>query len=203
MDGLGSPAATVDSSPPARSQSLAVKKQQLKFLIPLCLFVSSLLAQSGGSPMENWRTYRSEKGNFTVLLPAEAQDTANPAPDGMESHVVTTRQGGVNYLVLYLVTTRENTLDEQSFDEYKKVVFKEFGDCAVQKQGEPTHKLKEYLGHSYRLACNTPQGKAIHTGNLYIGKHYAYTVMAIYPAGSDPLGARRFTDSFSLIDSRK
>jgi hypothetical protein len=45
--------------------------------------------------------------------------------------------------------------------------------------------------------------KVNHSGNLYTGKHYAYTVMAIYPAGADPLGVLRFTDSFSLVDRSK
>ena len=163
---------------------------------------SVLLAQSNGA-MENWRTYRSDKGNFTVLFPAEVQETSNPAPEGMESHAVATRQGGANYLVLYLVTTRENTVDEQNFEEYKSAVFKEFGDCAVQKQGDPTRKLKNYLGHSFRMACNAQQGKVMYFGNLYIGKNHAYTVMTMYAPGAEPLGVRRFTDSFSLIDSSK
>jgi hypothetical protein len=106
-------------------------------------------------------------------------------------------------LILGIASKSEATVDESNFEEYKTAVFREFENCKVQKQGPASRKLEGFVGHNYRLGCDTLNGKVIHTGNLYTGKHYAYTVMALYPAGTDPLGVLRFTDSFSLIDRSK
>src|SRR5215470_7122204 len=154
-----------------------------------------------GSPSENWRTYKNEPGNFSVLFPNEPKDNTEQNTDAIESHSVGIQQTGVTYVVMYVKAKQDNIADETSFNEYKDAMFKQFGDCKVQKEGKPSRELKGYIGRGYKLSCKQRGGEVTYSGNLYLGKHYAYTVITMFPAGGEPLGVPRFTNSFTLLDS--
>src|SRR5215813_10802209 len=106
-----------------------------------------------GSPSENWRTYKNENGNFSVLFPNEPRDTTEQSTDAIESHTIGIQQSDVRYAVMYVKTKRENTVDDTSFNEYKDAMFRQFGDCKMQKESKPSRELKGYIGHGYRLSC--------------------------------------------------
>src|SRR5437879_5319657 len=111
-------------------QNSIVNPKRLLRVFVVVFFACALLGQG---KTEQWRTYKNELGNFSILLPSEPKDETTQKTDQIEAHAVHVLQGGVSYLVLFMKTASENPVDEASFNDYKAAIFKSFENCNVQK----------------------------------------------------------------------
>lgn len=119
------------------------------------------------------------------------------------AHTIVGSSVGAGYLVVYVVTQAEQTVNEATFTVYRDSFLKGLPQCEMTAEGPPLPAIPGHVGHSYRLNCNM-DGKKTFVGNLYWGKHYAYAVLVLFPSGSsDPAPGRQFLDSFSVIDPEK
>ena len=158
-----------------------------------------------GMPGENWFTYKSVGGNFSALLPVEPKETLNPVPEEISnSRTILSLSNGLGYMVVYAQTATEHRVDVASFNAYRDSFLKTMPTCSVAAESDASPALRGYIGHAYRLNCVINGDKMIMVGDLYWGRRYGYAVLAMFnTAVSDPVNARRFLDSFSILDPSK
>ena len=163
----------------------------------LLLAAGPLTAQTN-----EWKRYKNTNGNFTVLFPGEPDDTVNKTESGVESHTLMAREAPAVYTVVYTAMSNAQTVDEATFQVFKSAVFKELPKCETGSEQPAANALEGYIGHAYRLSCDMPNARVIIVGNLYWGKHYAYAVMAMFPANVNEPGAatKKLVESFAVID---
>jgi hypothetical protein len=151
---------------------------------------------------DEWKRYKNADGNFSVLFPTEPTETTNKSEEGLQSHTLLSTVQPVFYTVVYTIMTKEQPVDEATYDTFKNAVFKELPKCTViaDKAGSPA--MQGYISHQYRLNCEL-NVKVTIVGNLYWGRHYSYAVMAMFTTPSDPPTIKKFTDSFEITDTSK
>jgi tetratricopeptide (TPR) repeat protein len=156
-------------------------------------------------PPGNWISYRSEGGNFAALFPFEPKDTPNPTEDNQVSRTIqATTNEGISYMVVFAQMTVEQAVDETTYKTYRDAVLKGLSTCDVAVESAASPAVRSFVGHAYRLNCVFNNVKMTMVGNLYWGRHYGYAVLAMFAATvSDPPTARKFVDSFSLVDTSK
>jgi hypothetical protein len=92
-------------------------------------------------------------------------------------------------------------VDDANYNSFKDGVFKALPTCQVGPEQPASRVVEGYIGHAYRLGCTAQGIELTLTGNLYWGKHHAYAVMAMFPAGiAEPPSVKAFVQSFALID---
>jgi hypothetical protein len=173
----------------------------VRLALLLCL-AAPILGQGAGQTDE-WKRYNNVDGNFSVLFPVEPTDTLNGEQGEVRSHTLLALERPYAYTVVYTVMTREQTVDDATYEVFKDAVFKELPKCSVVTVGAVSPAIPGYIGHWYRLSCDMPNSALTMTGNLYWGRHYAYAVMAMFPTAPDGPTVRKFTDSFSVTDTSK
>lgn len=155
---------------------------------------------------DEWRRYKNEGGNFSVLMPVEPQDIPNGDQGAQVSHTILAISGSIGYTVVYVISKAEQPVDEATFKIYRDGFIEDLPNwnCNLVTENPPSPALPGYVGHWYRMNCHGEKQKQTFIGNLYWGKHYAYAVMTIFPtAPSDPPAAKKFGDSFSVLDATK
>lgn len=170
-----------------------------KFLrLTLLLFaVTSVAAQS-----LNWREYKNPAGNFSIQMPAEPKDTKNGASEEA-SHTVQAVVGGFGYTVVYSKSSADEAVDDAHFRDYKEGTL-DAAKCTVANEAAALPTIPGFIGHHYRLDCFAGSQKLNFVGNMYVGKRYSYTVMAMFPASPvDTPNVKKFVESFALIDPTK
>ena len=175
-------------------------RKLLSSTLMLLLAAGPLAAQTS-----EWRTYKNTNGNFTVLFPGEPTDTVNKTEDGAQSHTLLAREGTAVYTVIYTAMTTEQKVDDATYQAFKTGVFKELPKCEAGAEQPASPAVEGYIGHSYRLSCAMPNTRVSIVGNLYWGKHYAFAVMAMFPANvAEPTaGEKKFAESFAVIDAAR
>lgn|SRR5262249_26694782 len=172
-----------------------------RFFWLMLLLTLSLGAQSN---TDNWKRYSNNEGNFTVLFPGEPQDMVNGNNDLVQSHTLMVQEKPAVYMVVYASMSSAQTVDDATYQVFKQSVFKELPKCAVDSELAASPALNGYVGHSYRLSCDTASTKLMIQGNLYWGKNHSYAVMVMYPANvAAPEAATRFVQSFSVLNREK
>lgn len=162
------------------------------------------LAASLSGQANDWKTYRNSAGNVAIMFPAEPQDTVNKVDKDMNSHNLAVQTSGAIYLVTYVAMANEQPVNDATYQVYKTSVFQGLPKCGIDAEQAADPDVQGYIGHWYKMTCDMPNLKVMAEGNLYWGKRYAYAVMVMYPAqGARPAGAKRFLDSFSVIDQAK
>jgi len=166
----------------------------------LLLFLAASLTGQAGE----WKAYRSVPGNFAMMFPAEPQDTVNKSDKDIESHNLMVQTNSTIYLVTYAAMVNLQPVNDATYEVYKNAVFKELPKCGIDSEKAADPAIQGYIGHLYKMTCDMPNTKVTAEGNLYWGKHYAYAVMVMYSSsGVRPEGAKKFLESFSVIDQQK
>jgi hypothetical protein len=160
--------------------------------------VTSVAAQS-----LNWREYKNPAGNFSVLMPTDPSDTANRDPQG-DSHTIQATDHSVSYNIFYVKFAQEQAVTDANFKAHRDAFLVNFPDCKLFTEQAAAPALNGYIGGSYRLNCEVPGAKTRNIGNLYLGKHYFYGVLALFvPESAEPPNVKNFVESFTLIDPAK
>jgi hypothetical protein len=183
----------------------AVKKARgnaaRNWFIRVALFVC--LAAPLVGQTDEWKKYTNDAGNFSALLPGEPQDSLNGDQSAQVSHLIRLNSGPLTYSVIYAITEEELPVDEDTFKLFRDSFFKGLTMCDVLSEDAAAPAVPGYIGHSYHLNC-TFKDKKSSFGNLYLGKHYFYIVMGMYPPGPTmPAEIKKFTDSFAVLDASK
>lgn len=175
-------------------------RKLLSSILMLLLAAGLLAAQTS-----EWKRYKNTNGNFTVLFPGEPTDTVNKTEEGAQSHTLLAKEGAALYTVVYTVMTSEQKVDDATYQAFKTGVFKELPKCETGAEQPVSPVLEGYIGYSYRLNCDMPNTRVTIVGNLYWGKHYAFAVMAMFPASAaEPTAAtKKLVESFAVIDRAK
>jgi hypothetical protein len=161
-----------------------------------------LAATSVAAQSVSWREYKNPAGNFSIQMPAEPKDTKNGASDEA-SHTVQAVVAGVGYTVVYSKSSDDQAVNDAQFKEYKEGTL-EAAKCTVSNESPAAPAIPSYIGRHYRLDCAAGPQKLNFVGNMYVGKHYSYTVMAMFPATQvDSPNVKKFVESFVLIDPAK
>jgi hypothetical protein len=165
--------------------------------VALTLFVvTSVAAQS-----LNWQEYKNSAGNFSILMPAVPVDTKSG--EDIDSHTILAFVGKVGYTVAYSKFSEDQVVNEAIYKEYAEGTIKA-SKCTVVNEAPASPAIAGLIGRHYRLECAAGSQKVNHVGNLYVGKHYTYLVVAIFLADPvDPPNVKKFVDSFALIDPAK
>jgi hypothetical protein len=163
------------------------------------------LALSLAGQTSDWKAYKNVPGNFSMMFPVEPQDSVNKTGDeSIESHNLMAQTSSGVYLVTYAAMTNLQPVNDATYQVYKNAVLKELPTCAVDSEQAANPAIQGYIGHLYKMTCNISGAKVSAEGNLYWGKHYAYAVMVMYQAAvARPEGAKKFLESFSVIDLQK
>jgi hypothetical protein len=149
---------------------------------------------------DEWKRYKNQGGNFTVLFPGDPQDTVNKNEKGIQSHTLLAIQRPYIYTVVYTAMESEQKVDDPTYEVFKNAVFKELPKCEVGAERPPAPAVSGYVGHWYHLNCDMPNTKVTILGNLYWGKHYAYAVMVMFPSTTaEPQTAGKFLGSFGVL----
>jgi hypothetical protein len=168
--------------------------------IALLVFLAASLA----GQTNEWHTYRNVEGNFSALLPGEPAENVSTDADGTTTHTVQTVSDSVVFLVVFVSAPSEQPVNETTFNVYRDAFLKGLPKCDLVKEDAPSPAVTAHVGHWYRLNCTVEEKKFIFIGNLYWGKNRAYAVLSMYPeAPSDPPAARKFINSFAVIDPDK
>jgi hypothetical protein len=168
----------------------------------LRLMLFAFAATSVAAQSINWREYKNPAGNFSVQMPAEPKDTKNGASDEA-SHTVQAVVAGVGYTVVYSKLSVDEAVDDAHFKEYKEGTL-DAAKCTVANEAPATPVIPGFIGRHYRLDCAAGPQKLNFVGNMYVGKHYSYTVMAMFAASPvDSPNVKKFVESFALIDPAK
>lgn len=169
------------------------------FLFRLSLLICLVASLAGQT--SNWQSYRNADGNFSVVLPGEPKETVNGEGE-LASHTIQVIADSVGYTIVYVKMPMEQTVDEATYKTYKESILKELPTCTVVTEQPATPAVQGYVGRWYRMNCEISNTKMTFVGNLYWGKHHAYSVLGMFATGaSDPAGIKKFVDSFSVIDS--
>ena len=162
------------------------------------------LAASLSGQTNEWRNYRNVDGNFSALMPGEPKGNVNTEKDGPTTHTIQAISDSVVYLVIYVTAPSEQPGDEATFNVYRDAFLKGLPNCDLVTEDAASTTVPGHVGHWYRLNCLVQGQKYIFVGNLYWGKHRAYAVLSMFAAApSDPPAARKFIDSFAVIDADK
>ncbi len=171
----------------------------MRRLSPYCLLLV-LLALPLAGQNDAWKKYDNAAGSFSVMLPAEPQDTALPVNGEIESHVLMAQYKGMKFTVISANFAKEQPVDDANYRAYKAGVLGQLPNCEVGAEQQPAPALGGYIGHWYKLNCIASNHKITVEGNLYCGKRHAYAVMVLFPAGAEePPSVKKFTDSFALL----
>jgi hypothetical protein len=174
-----------------------MRRSTFCFSLVLCL-AASVAAQS-----LNWREYKNPGGNFSILMPSEPSDTANRNPAG-DSHTIQVTYDSVSYNVIYVKFRQEQKVDDANFKAHRDGFLGRFPNCTMFSEQAAAPAINGFIGGSYRINCEVPGAKTSHIGNLYLGKHYFYSVFALFVhESSDSPNVKKFVDSFTLIDPTK
>jgi hypothetical protein len=181
-------------------------RSQLEFLKMLALVLRVLLLLCLAAPLagqtDEWKSYKNSEGNFSVLFPTEPTDTINKSEEGIQSHTLLATMRPVVYTVIYAAMTKEQPVNDATYDTFKDAVFKELPKCTVITDKASSPAIQGYISHQYRLNCALNVTVTI-VGNLYWGKHYSYAVMVMFTTPPDPPSIKEFTDSFEITDTSK
>jgi hypothetical protein len=173
---------------------------KLALLVSLLLCLTSTL----WGQTDEWKAYKNIDGNFSVLFPGAPKDLLTQKAAGLESHTIVATQLPVGYSVIYVSMRKEQAVIDPAFAVFKDGVFKQMASCTVTSDGPVSQAVLGYIGHSYRMGCDSENMKVTVVANLYWGKHYAYAVMAVFSADlADPPETKKFLNSFSVIDASK
>jgi len=173
-------------------------RSQLLCILGLICAALPLAAQS-----DQWHDYKNAGGNFSVLLPAEPQESSG-GESALTSHTIQAISNSIGYTVVYVVIPAEQVVDEPKYKIYRDSFMKSLPNCDLITEAGPSVAQRGYVGHWYRMNCLVKGSNYTFVGNLYWGKHYAYAVMAMFPSTSTtPPSAAKFTDSFAVIDPAK
>ena len=168
------------------------------------LLILLLLSSPFTGQTAEWKSYKNTDGNFSVLFPGTPADSVNKTDGEIRSHTLLAMDKPVVYTVVYTTMSSAQTVDDATYQVFKKSVFKELPNCEGSAEGPPAPAIEGYIGHWYRLGCNVSGTGITIAGNLYWGKHYAFAVMVMFPTnGPDPAEIRRFVDSFAVLDPAK
>jgi hypothetical protein len=183
-------------------QRIGKGKEMLYWLLRISLLVS--LAAPVAGQTDEWHRYKNDAGNFSVLMPVEPKESVIDEPNGQSSHTIQAISGSVGYTVVYVITKAEQTVDEATFKAYRDAFLKGLPNCDLVTEDPASPAVRGYVGHWYRMNCSVQDKKLSFVGNLYWGKHYAYAVLTMFATEpSDPPMARKFTDSFFVLDASK
>ncbi|HVB59096.1 MAG TPA: tetratricopeptide repeat protein [Candidatus Acidoferrales bacterium] len=142
-----------------------------------------------------WHRYTNEDGNFSVLFPTEPMQSVREQ-NGVVIHTIQATSGSTVYVVAYQKMKSEQAVDESTL--------KALTNCNLVSNSSPSPPIRGYVGFGFGIKCRVQDKNAIGIGNFYFGKHYAFSVLAMFPsAASDAITVNRFTHSFSLIDPSK
>ena len=162
-----------------------------RVLLLLCL-VAPIAGQT-----DEWKRYKNDDGNFSVLFPNEPTDTKNKSEAGIESHTLMSKVPPTLYSVVYTTMAEEQPVDDSTYEIFKNAVFKELPKCSVIADKASSHPIQGYISHLYRLSCDMGATVTI-VGNLYWGKHASYAVLVMFTSPADPPTISKFTDSFEI-----
>src|SRR5215467_5223955 len=76
-----------------------------------------------------WTRYKNTDGNFTVLFPGTPTDTLNHNDSEVQSHTLLARDSPAVYTVVYSTMSNTQTVDDATYEIFKKAVFKELPKC--------------------------------------------------------------------------
>jgi hypothetical protein len=162
------------------------------------------LTASLAGQINEWRNYRNVNGNFSALMPGEPKETESTDTDGATTHTIQAISDSVVYVVIYVAAPSEQPVNEATFNVYRDAFLKGLPNCDLVKEDAPSTAFPQHVGHWYRLNCTVDGQKYTFVGNLYWGKHRAYAVLSMFTsAPSDPPPAKKFIDSFAVIDADK
>jgi hypothetical protein len=174
----------------------------MRYVAVRLLLLFFVAAPSGGQS-EAWHRYTNTKGNFSVLLPVDPQESASGEGE-KASHTIQAISGSAGYTVVYVRNEAEQPVDEATYKIYRDNFIKGLPQCNLVREDPVSLSLTGYIGSWYRMNCDVQGNKLTFTGNLYWGRHYAYAALAMFPTGSgDPQTAEKFYNSFSVLDGSK
>lgn len=170
------------------------------WLLRISLLFSFAIILAGQT--KEWRRYKNDDGNFSVLLPAEPKESVGSGQNGDRTHIIQVASGSIIYTVIYQNMRYEHAVNEALFKLYRHEVLGILSNCYVLTEDAPSPALLGFFGSRLRMNCRVGDKKESFVGNLYLGNHHSYSVFAIFPtATADPPTVKRFTDSFSQIDA--
>jgi hypothetical protein len=173
------------------------------WLLRISLLVCLATPFAGQSDNE-WHRYKNDAGNFSVLLPAKPQESAVGEKGEQSSQTIQVTAGPITYLIVYVTTKTEQPVNEATFNVYRDSFLKGLPNCDLASELPASPAVGGYVGHWYRLNCRVGEKKVSMVGNLYWGKHHAYAVLAMFSTASpDPPTAKKFADSFSIINGNQ
>ena len=157
--------------------------------------------------MADWKEYKNTAANFSALFPRGPEDKVIGKEDFLQAHMASVSDGGIGYMVVSMRLSDDKLKEEAKFDFVKDFVLKILvsDKCKIESQGSPSKTLSNYNGLSYLIHCTeADRTKMIVVSNVYLGKHYSYAVMVVYPSIlSEPAVAKGFLESFAVIDETK
>jgi hypothetical protein len=166
----------------------------------LCWFVVVLVTVPFLAQTDTWKRHKNPTGNFTVLFPADPQDSVNKSDQEIESHTLLAIEKPFYYMVIYTTMASDQTVDDATYQVFKNAVFQQLPACQVGNDRPAQPALKGYIGRRYRLKCDTKPNNVNIIGNIYWGKRYAYAVLLMFPDGaSEPPTTAKFLDSFAVL----
>jgi len=165
----------------------------------LRLTLALLVAASVAAQAADWHAFKYPAGNFSILVPADPTDTPSTDPDAMIT--VKATLNGMVFAVIYVHDAAQTfKVDEANARQFGSGIIK-LQNCTVSSESPVDPPVPSLAGLHYRLACVNGDAKFTYVGNVYVGKHYGYFVMGVFPnAPSDPPEVKKFVDSFSIID---
>ncbi len=151
-----------------------------------------------------WIRYRNDDGNFSVLMPLEPKEINVREESDDVSHTIQAISGSTSYTLVYQKAKSERIVNESAFKVFVAGFTRNSTVCEFVREGLPSRTMLGYFGASFREACHMGDQHRNLVGNMYLGKHYTYTIFVLFPAAtSDPPSVKWFNDSFSLIDASK
>ncbi len=158
--------------------------------------------------MADWKKHKNTAANFSALFPRDPEDKVLVQEDVLQGRMASVFDGGIGYMVVSIWFSDGKLKEEAKFDFVKDFVLKILvsDKCKIGSQGSPTRILSNYNGSSYLIHCTETDRKKEMTvvSNVYLGKHYSYAVMVVYPSIiSEPAVAKGFLESFAVIDDTK
>jgi len=166
----------------------------------LCSFVVFLVTVPFLAQTQQWKRHKNPAGNFTVLFPADPQDSLNKKDADIESHTLLAVDKPFYYMVIYTAMASDQTVDDSTYKIFKDAVFAQLPKCEVGSERSAQPVLGGYIGRLYRLHCDTKPNNVNIIGNIYWGKRYAYAVLLMFPDGStEPSTTDKFLDSFAVL----
>jgi hypothetical protein len=166
----------------------------------LCSLLVVLVTIPFLAQTEAWKRYQDPTGNFSVLFPANPQDSVNKEDDQLKSHTLLVVDKPYFYMVIYTVMASDQLVDDATYQAFRDGVFRQLPDCQVGSDRPAQPALEGYIGRRYRLKCDTKPKNVTIMGNIYWGKRYAYAVLVMFPQdASEPSTTDNFLESFRVL----